>query len=323
VKIAVVTTSYPSAEGDPAGHFVEREARLLAGAGHHVIVIAPGPEALGAFGWPGALERLRRNPLRLFGAIRFAVRARQELRQKGPFDRIIAHWVVPSAWPIALAGHGSLEVVAHGSDVALIERLPGAIRRRLIAGLLRRGARFRFVSHELYARMLQASSRALEGSSFVEPSPIDVSGAPSRQQARRRLGLAPEARLFVVVARLIREKRVAVALAALELVPGGVVVIGDGPERAELERRFPGVRFTGRLPRDQALTWIAAADLLVSASRREGAPTAVREARALGVPVVAAAAGDLAIWAASDPGISVIRPSPSTGRARVRAQAAR
>jgi len=43
-------------------------------------------------------------------------------------------------------------------------------------------------------------------------------------------------------------------------------------------------------------------------SRTEGAPTVVREARALGVPVVACLAGDLEAWAANDPGIAIADP---------------
>ena len=46
--------------------------------------------------------------------------------------------------------------------------------------------------------------------------------------------------------------------------------------------------------------WIRASDLVVSASREEGAPTVVREARALGTPVVTTAAGDLVKWAELD-----------------------
>jgi teichuronic acid biosynthesis glycosyltransferase TuaC len=108
---------------------------------------------------------------------------------------------------------------------------------------------------------------------------------------------------------LISDKRVALALQALELLALGgasTIVVGDGPELAPLSARFPKVRFTGRLPRSEALCFIAAADVLVSASALEGAPTVVREARALGVPVVAVAAGDLATWAQTDPGILLV-----------------
>jgi len=106
---------------------------------------------------------------------------------------------------------------------------------------------------------------------------------------------------------LIPEKRVALALQALELLdPLSTVVVGDGPELSALRTRFPDVHFTGQLPRPEALRWIAAADLLISASAHEGAPSVVREARALGVPVVAVAAGDLADWAKADPGLLLV-----------------
>ena len=114
-------------------------------------------------------------------------------------------------------------------------------------------------------------------------------------------------KLVVIVARLIADKRVDIALRALSLLPNlRVAVVGDGPERARLQDAFPTAEFTGNRPRSEALLYIAAADALVSASRHEGAPTVVREARALGVPVVAAPAGDLVEWARADAGIALI-----------------
>ncbi|HEX3855482.1 MAG TPA: glycosyltransferase, partial [Polyangiaceae bacterium] len=84
------------------------------------------------------------------------------------------------------------------------------------------------------------------------------------------------------------------------------VVVGDGPELETLRREFPAAHFTGRVARPEALTYIAAADVLASASAEEGAPSVVREARALGVKVVAVAAGDLAQWAKTDPGLLLV-----------------
>jgi glycosyltransferase involved in cell wall biosynthesis len=84
-----------------------------------------------------------------------------------------------------------------------------------------------------------------------------------------------------------------------------VVVIGDGPLLPSLRRQHPGVVFLGKLGRSRTLAWIAAADRLVSASMTEGAPTAVREALALGVRVVAAPAGDLRKWAQHEPRLDI------------------
>ena len=87
-----------------------------------------------------------------------------------------------------------------------------------------------------------------------------------------------------------------------------VVVCGDGPERQRLERGFPKVHFLGQVPRKRALEWMAASDVVLSASLEEGAPTVVREARALGVPVVTADTGDVTSWAKRDTGIFVAAP---------------
>src|SRR6185436_12584934 len=89
----------------------------------------------------------------------------------------------------------------------------------------------------------------------VEPAPLDLP-LPDRAEARRELGIAPSERLFVVAGRLIREKRVDVALRAARLVPNTrAVVVGDGPERSALEREFGDTRFVGLVGRARALTW--------------------------------------------------------------------
>lgn len=319
MKIAIITTSFPAHPGDAAGHFVETEARALARAGHDVTVLAPGkgssrrvpavhwlPDG-GSFGWPGALSRLRRSPSLVFGVIRFIVAARKKLGELGPFDRVLSHWIVPGAWPIALGAGVPLEVVAHGSDVSLLLGLPRPLRTLIIGSLLHGGAEFRFVSAELRDRLTRATTPVLAAQSRVEPCAIDVSAAPERFRARRRLGVPREDRLVLIVSRLIPEKRVDAALGAATLLAGTqVVVVGDGPERTCLEQAYPTARFVGQRPRPETLAWIAAADLVIAASRSEGAPTVVREARALGVPVVAAPAGDVAAWAERDRGITVI-----------------
>lgn len=323
-RIALVTTSYPHFDGDASGHFVETEARLLADAGAAVTVIAPRAAGRGqhdsehrglievlrvdagdAFGWPGALSKIRQRPRRLLSAAGFAVRARALLQTAGPFDRVIAHWLVPCGVPIAV-GHRALEIVVHGSDARLVLGLPAPARRALARRLLAAGARLRVVSHELRDALAAGLSSELARDAEVRPSPIDLGGAPSRATARRQLAVGAEERVVIVAGRLVESKRIDVALErALERAPDRLVVLGDGPLRARLAKRYPAALFLGQVPRPVALSWIAGADLLISASRVEGAPTVVREARALGVPVLAARAGDLGRMAAQDPGLTV------------------
>jgi len=258
-----------------------------------------------AFGPPGALERLSEDPRRLAGIAQFIVSARARLRELRP-DTIVAQWLVPSAFPIALGVACALEIVVHGSDVRVLERLPRAVRLALVKTLVNQGATFRFVSHDLRDQLGQSTRVQWFRDARVKPSPIDVRSAPSRADARRALSIPEDVRLAVIVARLVPGKRVDVAI-DLARNDGAtrIVVVGDGPERARLRALATDAEFTGSLPRHEALTWIAAADVLTSASRDEGAPTVIREARALGVPVVAVPCGDLATWAADDPGVSL------------------
>ncbi len=322
-RIAIVTTSYPRTAGDAAGHFVATEARALARAGAIVTVLCPGPARLtlgnprvvsladgGASGSPGLRARLAAEPLRAFGLTAWALRTRHALRRLGPFDRVIGHWLVPTAFPLlassALSG-AELEIVVHGSDARLFASLPRWLRRWSLAGLLERGATFRCVSHELAQLLEQSAGVALSDRIRVSPSPIDCSSAPSRDAARAELGITPGTRLVLIVARLVRQKRVEEALATASLLRDiQIVVLGAGPEEARLRQRFPAARFLGQRPRPEALRWIAAADAVLSASRQEGSPTTLREARSLDVPVAALATGDLIEWAQSDPNLWVV-----------------
>jgi teichuronic acid biosynthesis glycosyltransferase TuaC len=319
-RIVVITTSYPVSAGDPSGHFVASEVSALRAEGHRVTVIAPRPagergdgedvcwvEAGSAFGWPGAMSRLRERPLRALSVLGFALRARRVLARQGRVDRVIAHFAVPSAWPIASGHpHGKLEVVVHGSDARLIGRLPRFVRRRIARSL--RAAEVRTVSEELRQALGRALGPGVAARASVRPALLELTFAPTRVNARRELGIREGERLVVVAGRLIPGKRTEVALAAARLLEATrIVVVGDGPERARLEEAFPEAELVGLVPRARALTWLAAANAVLSASLEEGAPSVVREARALGTPVVALACGDLLHQAESDPGLFVLR----------------
>lgn len=327
MRVAVITTSYPAGEHDPSGHFVRAEVRALVDEGHRVTLFLPSvvpvqttPTALEAgvtfvhlphgelFGWPGALANMRRHPQRILGLWPFLGAARAELSRRGPFDDCIAHWLVPSFWPVARDYEGAVTAIAHGSDVRLLERLPALLQRRIMDGLCRSNVRVRCVSRELAVTLeaLAARHRLTLGPIVVAPCAIDTPAPRDKQELRRKLGL-DESPLILIVGRLIPGKQIDIAIeAALRATGRAPTIVGDGPSRCLLEGQYPGARWLGQLPRDETLNWLAAADCLLSASEHEGAPTVIREARALGVPVVTALAGDLAEWSRRDPGLCVV-----------------
>jgi glycosyltransferase involved in cell wall biosynthesis len=97
----------------------------------------------------------------------------------------------------------------------------------------------------------------------------------------------PSARVLLCVCRLEPQKGVDVAIRALTEIPDAwLVVLGDGPQRAELERLAnERVYMPGRVP--DVAAWLGRADVLVHPVRWEGFGLAVLEAMLAGVPVVA------------------------------------
>jgi glycosyltransferase involved in cell wall biosynthesis len=295
MRIALVTTSWPAEAGDPAGHFVRAEARELAREGHQIAVMAPAPG--GAFGWPGVMARVRERPPRAWGAARWVLDARTCTRALD-VDRVVAHWALPCAWPIGIAAEDAeLDVVSHGSDVRLLVSLPRALRRYIVAAVASRARSWRFVSEDLRACLCAslgaATARRVDRIAEVRPAAIDPPDGALAGEAgaakRRALGAA---RVAVTVGRLVASKRVDLAIehVARSRAFDALVVVGDGPERARLERlarqKRVDARFVGLVTRGEALAWIAAADAVIHASSAEGASTVLREADALGTPVV-------------------------------------
>ena len=70
-------------------------------------------------------------------------------------------------------------------------------------------------------------------------------------------------------------------------LPGTKLLVGDGPERARLETKYPTAIFTGYKHGQELVEWISKADVLVFPSRTETFGLVALEAMACGVPVAA------------------------------------
>jgi rhamnosyl/mannosyltransferase len=169
---------------------------------------------------------------------------------------------------------------------------------------------FRPVEHLVYrqaSRILTTSSEYIEGSKFLRlyknslntlPLGLDCSGYIQPSQAAlsyaRRLKKTYGAPIWLTVGRLVYYKALHVAIEALALVPGTLIVIGTGPLEKELKNQAKQLGLENRI------VWLgrASADELTGAYRAATAlwfPSNVRsegfglvqvEAMASGCPVI-------------------------------------
>ena len=189
------------------------------------------------------------------------------------------------------ARHRALVMTVHGwhranRQLVLYEWL----ERRLAA----RFDRVFAVSPELRDALRQTG--VAETKLVLARNAFDLTGAvwpdeAAIRAARGRWGL-PDGPAVGAVGRLRREKGLDVLIRALAGQPGvPLVLVGDGPERAELERLAaelelqPAPVFAGET--DRPLATLAALSVVALPSRSEGLPQSLLEAMALGRPVVA------------------------------------
>jgi len=105
----------------------------------------------------------------------------------------------------------------------------------------------------------------------------------------------------VFAGRLVREKGLGDLVEAVEAFPAraGLLIVGDGPYRAQLESQMRGpiqdgrVRFVGALPHAEVRPYLHHADVVVLPSWYEERGRVVLEAMAEGTPVIATRTGGI------------------------------
>jgi len=190
------------------------------------------------------------------------------------------------------------------------DQLPGSQRwllgpKRLAHRILyRAGGRvadgFIAVSSDV-AETVRAAYLPPSGRLWVIPNGVDVeryTRAVDRDAIRASIGVATDAPLAIVVAKLMTQKGHAVLLDALPSLLERVdtlrvVLVGEGELRGALEERVAAAGLTGSVTfagnRGDIPQLLAASDLFVLPSLWEGLPMALLEAMATGLPVVATA----------------------------------
>jgi glycosyltransferase involved in cell wall biosynthesis len=221
------------------------------------------------------------------------------LLRSGTVDVVHAHKFASNLWAALLVPHSRLPVLlAHEHTWSYEGTLRRVVDRELIA---RRAGAIVAVSPTDRRRMIELERIPASKVVFI-PNGIPDRPTGDRERARRELGLARSDAVVGTVCGLRPQKELETALRALgRLAPHRptlrFVVVGDGPERARLERLADelGVPtlFLGHRPNDEVPDLVAAMDVLVLSSRFEGMPLAVLEWMAAGKAIVASRVGGI------------------------------
>jgi colanic acid/amylovoran biosynthesis glycosyltransferase len=240
--------------------------------------------------WPPRLTGLRR--------LLQASVLRQEMGEAG-IDHAHAHFATAAARLANLAwrmGGPSYSVTAHAKDIYHRDVRIDHLRDKLAC------AEFvATVSEANRAHLVSTLGEAIRV--HVVPNSIDLRRLGDGSRGR------PDRGTVLSVARLVEKKGLPDLVEACGLlrargVAPRLVIVGDGPMRSELERRTArsGVEavFCGALPHEEVREHYRRAAVFClpcvvsSDGDRDGLPTSVLEAMALGVPVVTTAIGGLA-----------------------------
>jgi len=192
---------------------------------------------------------------------------------EGPLGWAARRWCMDRGVPFTTSFHTRFP-----DYVAMRSRLPAdwfwPIVRRFHGPASRIFAATETLADELAERGLPHTHRWSRGVDLALFGP-DVAPLPALA--------AIEGPILLSVGRVAVEKNIETFLSAD--VPGTKVVVGDGPARAMLEKRFPEVVFTGALHGGQLASAYAAADLFVFPSLTDTFGLVMIEALASGVPV--------------------------------------
>lgn len=318
LRICVVSgTFHPEIGGPPT--YLYHLLPALVERGHEVSVVTYGDVAQ-AFEYPYRVTRVSRRrsiPLRLLQFTQQVWRAARDcdailVNGYGLPPAVVNLWlgkpmviklVGDFAWEFAVR-HGLIDSDENIDDFQ--QRRHGVVvrgLRRLQRWYVNR-AQAVIVPSRYLARIVQGWGVPAEKLQVIYNA-VDVAAydrLPTQKDARRALNLS--GKIVLTVARLTPWKGVDRLIALLprlrETLPDvKLVVVGDGPEQASLERLAGQmgvaqvVRFAGRVSRDRVALYLRAADVFVLYSGYEGLPHIVLEAMLAGAPVVASAKGGI------------------------------
>ncbi len=224
-------------------------------------------------------------------------RAGRKLVLEREFDVINTHFALPTG-PVgdALARQRRVPNVlsVHGGDLYDPSKWMSPHRHASLRMLVRRIVR----AADAVVGQSQNTNTNLQRyyDPVSEPKliPLGMPRPVAPAAGRAELGLSPDEFVMITIGRLVPRKgidQLVRMLGRLDHPQARLVVIGDGPQLGELQGLARDLRvssqltFTGFVPDQRKVDWLAASDLYVSTSQHEGFGLVFLEAMAQGLPI--------------------------------------
>ena len=232
---------------------------------------------------------------------------RRLVRQLKP-AAIHAHWVIPQGILATLAAPNvPLLVTTHGGDIYALNSAPVLRLKRWVFG---RAKAITTVNSQMKARLVEWGQPAAK----ISLLPMGVDTQSVGELAAMTTKVPGQ---LLVVGRLVEKKGIEYLLEALRILrdrgvaTGQLVVIGDGPIRAELETKAAGlnVEFRGQRGRDEVHQAIAESEVMLIPS----VTAANGDQEGLPVTLLEGAAGRICVIASRLPGIDEVITNDVSG----------
>lgn len=304
MRIAIIAEVFlPKIDG-----VVNRTVNLIHQLSRQDDVLVVCPQAEGSKACPVPVFECPSFPFLLYPEYRIALPNKRLVKELNHFAPDVVHYVNPFAF-----GFRCYDLL-HRAGL----RLPSVFSFHTLYGeFVKQYKLLKPLSHLLWWLMREYHNRAdlnltvsrimqqelgERGFRRVEFWPPAVDGHlfhPSRKSSEMRARLAKgqtEKQLLLTVSRLAPEKNVGFLADVLDHFPETcLAVVGDGPQRGELEHRFAGknANFIGYLKGAELAAAYASADAFVYASETETMGNVILEAMACGCAVVAPRAGGI------------------------------
>ena len=308
MKIAIVTETYPP-EINGVALTVESLVNNLLKLGHQVLLIRPSQSEPGPTHRHLHDQQVRSIPLPRYRGLRFGLATPRKIRklldQFGPDAAYIAT-EGPLGWaslrvarnqkiPVLTGFHTHFDQYLSHYGLGVIQRSVGNYMRRFhnnAHGTLVPTQGLKELLEQQGYRNVLLLERAVDTIRF---NPIHRDDT-----LRRSWRVTDREPVAIHVGRIAAEKNIDLAIAAYRAIQtqhpkARMIVVGDGPARAQIQLENPDIIFTGALTGEALSAHYASADLFIFPSMTDTFGNVVLEALASGVPVAAydyAAAAD-------------------------------